>query len=100
MVKLVAIILLILFLSSLGDKYIIQKKSEIEEEVITIKPYKCTFPSGFDNTLANPYYEDHDVIELPGINPCRETYVPIGDGCMKACRSCKMGVCENGLCHN
>lgn len=99
MVKILAIILLIIFLVSLRNKYMVQKNVEIDEVNIT-KTYKCRFPSGLDITLTNPYYEDHDVIELPPINPCRETYVPIGSGCVKACRTCKIGRCMDGLCHN
>lgn len=97
--KLLAVLLFIIFLISLKNKYSTQKIVKPTNNV-EIKPYECIFPTGFDNTLADPYYEDHDVIELPSINPCKESFVPLGNECIKACRTCKMGMCEDGLCHN
>ena len=97
--RILAVLLFVVFLFSLEKKYTNQKSVGMTNNV-EIKSYECKFPSGFDNTLGDPYYEDHDVIELPSINPCEESFVPLGSKCIKACRTCKMGVCENGLCHN
>jgi len=97
--RILAIILVVILLISLKDKYTAQKVIEIDEVDIN-ESYKCVFPSGFDNTLSNPYYEDHDVIDLPKINPCEEGHVPIDGQCIKACRTCKIGMCMDAICQN
>ena len=97
--RILAIILFVIFLISLKNKYTFQKNATPEDN-LEIREYECNFPSGFDNTLSNPYYEDHDVIELPPMNPCKESFVPLEGECIKVCRTCKMGVCANGICNN
>lgn len=102
--KILAIIILIIFLFSLRKKFNTIKNYEnvnqnVNEEK-NIKEYKCKFPSAFDKEISNPYYEDHDVVRLPTVNPCQDPYIKDGKDCVRACRTCKMGVCEDGLCFN